>query len=449
VWLVRFVVKYSSEKPFCSRTFANITVLLYTVPMKDKIFSWIDASVPLAVELETELCKRPAVSPESGGEGELVKCEFLETWLKSRGITSLERHDAPDSRAKGGIRPNLIATIHAAAGGASDRGCLWIMSHLDVVPPGEAALWQGDPWTLRREGRAGGGERLIGRGVEDNQQGLVSSVLAALALIENGLKPARTVKLLFAADEENGSAYGIGWLIRNRPGLLGKNDMALIPDGGDSRGESIEIAEKNLVWVKFSTHGKQAHGSTPDLGANAFLAGSELALRLHEGLSAVFGDHDSLFDPDYSTFQPTKKDANVPNINTIPGEDVFYMDMRILPRYPVHEVLKEVDRIKREIEAKHQVKIDYSFNQRMESKPTSADAPFIKMLSKTVAEVYGVKPKPIGIGGGTVGAYLRNEGIDAAVWCRIDDTAHQPNEYALVENILGDAKVMALLMLED
>ncbi|MDR2305014.1 MAG: M20 family metallo-hydrolase [Treponema sp.] len=425
--------------------------------MKDKIFSWIDASAPLAVELETELCKRPAISPESGGEGELAKCEFLETWLKDRGITSLERHDAPDSRAKGGIRPNLIATIHAADKGASntDRGCLWIMSHLDVVPPGEASLWQGDPWTLRQEERgtradgSSTGARIIGRGVEDNQQGLVSSVLAVLALINNGIKPARTVKLLFAADEENGSAYGIGWLIGNRPELFSKNDMTLIPDGGDSRGESIEIAEKNLVWAKFSTHGKQAHGSTPDLGANAFLAGSELAWRLHEGLSAAFGDHDSLFDPDYSTFQPTKKETNVPNINTIPGEDIFYMDMRILPRYPVNEVLKEVDRIKGEVEVKHRVKIDYSFNQRMESKPTAADAPFIKMLSKTVAEVYGVKPKPVGIGGGTVGAYLRNEGIDSAVWCRIDDTAHQPNEYALIENILGDAKVMALLMLEN
>ena len=84
----------------------------------------------------------------------------------------------------------------------------------------------------------------------------------------------------------------------------------------------------------------------------------------------------------------------------------------------------------------------------MESKPTSADAPLVKLLSQSVAEVYGVKTKPIGIGGGTVGAYLRNEGIDSAVWCRIDDTAHQPNEYAIISNILGDAKVMAGLMIE-
>jgi succinyl-diaminopimelate desuccinylase len=70
-------------------------------------------------------------------------------------------------------------------------------------------------------------------------------------------------------------------------------------------------------------------------------------------------------------------------------------------------------------------------------------------LAKTVEEVYGIKTKTIGIGGGTVGAFLRNEGIDSAVWCRIDHSAHEPNEYALLKNILGDAKVMALMMIDE
>jgi succinyl-diaminopimelate desuccinylase len=47
-----------------------------------------------------------------------------------------------------------------------------------------------------------------------------------------------------------------------------------------------------------------------------------------------------------------------------------------------------------------------------------------------------------------VGAYLRNAGIDSVVWSRLDESAHQPNEYAVIDNIIGDAKVMALLMLE-
>jgi len=410
--------------------------------MKEKLFNWIDNSVKLAIELETELTKIPAISPDSGGEGELDKCLFLETWLRSRGITQLERYDAPDNRAKGNIRPNLIATINGS--GNINDGRLWIMSHIDIVPPGENKLWNNDPWTVVYA-EDPPGPRVIGRGVEDNQQGLVSSVLAVLAFKEQGLKPERTIKLLFAADEEVGSAYGIQWLVDNHKELFKENDMVLVPDGGDPNGEYIEIAEKNILWIMFTTHGKQTHGSRPDLGANAFLAGSELALRLHHELSAKFNDRDPMFDPDYSTFQPTKKEANVPNINTIPGEDVFCMDMRVLPRYSPAVVLAEVDKIKTDIEKKYKVTIEYTLPQLMESKPTDAQAPIVKLLRKAIMEVYPVNPKPIGIGGGTMAAYLRNIGIDCAVWTKTQSTLHQPNEYALLDNIIGDAKIMALL----
>ncbi|MCL2042884.1 MAG: M20 family metallo-hydrolase [Treponema sp.] len=412
--------------------------------MKEKLFAWIDEALPLAVELETELTKRPAVAPDSEGEGELDKCVFLEGWLKSQGITRLERYDAPDERAKGGVRPNLIATI---PGENENNGCLWIISHLDVVPPGEASQWNSDPWTAV-EAFDEPGHRLIGRGVEDNQQGLVSSVLAALAFVRLRLQPRRTVKLLFAADEEMGSKYGMGWLLENHSGLFHKNDIALIPDSGDSKGETIEIAEKNLIWVRFVTKGTQTHGSRPDQGANAHLAGADLALRLHYGLSEKFSGRDRLFDPDYSTFQPTKKEANVPNINTIPGEDVFCMDMRILPRYPVKAVLDEIDRIKAEIAAKHRVTIDYSIIQSSESPATPAQAPLVLSLSNAIGEIYNVQTRPVGVGGGTVAAYLRRIGIDCAVWARLSESAHEPNEFVLLKNILGDAKIMALLALD-
>ena len=416
--------------------------------MRDKIFAFIDNSHSLAIELQTELCKRPAVSPENGGEGELDKCEFLQTWFKAQGIDQLERFDAPDARAKGGVRPSLVATIPGKEDPAASDGSgrFWIMSHIDVVPPGEASLWTSDPWKLVVDEAK---NQIIGRGVEDNQQGLTSSVIAALALVKQGISPNRTVKLLFAADEENGSAYGIKWMLDNHPDLFRKNDLVLIPDSGNKEGSVIQIAEKSHVWVKFTTKGLQAHAANPDSGVNAYIAAADLTVKLHFGLSEKFSEKDPLFTPDYSTFQPTKKEPNVPNINTIPGEDVFYCDMRILPRHPVDEVLKEVDRIKAEVEKKHRVTITYDVGQRNESPPTPADSQLVKFLSKNIEEVYKVKSRNIGIGGGTFAAFLRKVGIDCAVWARINNSAHQPNEYALLENILGDAKVMALMMVTD
>ncbi|MDR2552914.1 MAG: M20 family metallo-hydrolase [Treponema sp.] len=415
--------------------------------VREKLFAFIDGAEDTAVELETELCKRPAVSPQSGGEGELDKALYLEDWLTVRGF-EYERVDIEDDRAKGGVRPNLIVTVRGPDTSAAGTSCLWIMSHLDVVPPGEFSLWESDPWTVVRREDPPLGSRLIGRGVEDNQQGLVSSLLAVLAFKETGLVPSRPVKLLFCADEECGSAYGIEALIKKIPGLFGREDLVLIPDGGDSRGETIEIAEKNCLWVEFTVRGVQAHGSRPDQGVNAHLAAADFALRMHHELSEQFNARDPLFEPDYSTIQPTRKNANVPNINTIPGEDIFCMDMRILPRYTIKEVLAGVDRIKGEIEARHGVKISYTIPQAVESKATPADSPLVAMLSRAAEAVYGVKTRPIGIGGGTVGAFLRNEGIHCAVWGKVDDTAHQPNEYVLIANILGDSRVMVLLMLE-
>lgn len=406
--------------------------------MEQKVYARIASSAATVVELETLLSSIPAMAPESGGEGELAKCEALESWLRAHGIDRLERHDAPDERVSSGIRPNLVATIP----GKSDSSRLWIMSHLDVVPPGDLSMWKSDPWkVIQKDGK------LYGRGVEDDQQGLVSSVVAVLALQAEGVVPSHTVKLLFVADEEVGSAYGIQWLLANRD-LFRKDDLVLIPDGGDEKGETIEIAEKNIHWVQFSTKGKQCHGSMPDLGANAFLAASELAVRLHDELGAAFPERDSLFDPDRSTFEPTKKEANVPNVNTIPGDDVFCMDMRVLPRYPLAQVDAAVDKICREVETKRGVRISWKSLQRTESVATPADAPVVKSLSSAVKRVYGIDTRTIGIGGGTVGAYLRNAGVDAVVWSRLFESAHQPNEYTVIENALGDARVMATMMME-
>jgi len=402
----------------------------------DTLSAWIQSQVPAMIELQTRLTSIPALAPESGGEGELAKCEDLTLALREMGFSRFERYDAPDTHVSSGIRPNLVVTIP----GKDDSRTLWFMAHLDVVPPGELAKWDTDPWkVVQKDGK------LYGRGVEDNQQGLVASVFAALAFLKNGMVPAHTVKLLFVADEEVGSAYGIQYLLKNHS-LFRPDDLIVIPDGGDDKGETIEVAEKNLLWLRFSTKGKQTHGSRPDQGANAHLAACDLALRLN-ALEQFFDRRDPLFEPDRSTFQPTKKEANVPNINTIPGDDVFCMDCRILPCYSLDSVRAEVARIAREVEQKHGVAVSWTEEQAVESRATPVDAPVVKALSQAVKTVYGVTARPIGIGGGTVGAYLRNAGFDAVVWSRMDETAHQPNEYCTLENLTGDAHVMAALML--
>jgi len=72
----------------------------------------------------------------------------------------------------------------------------------------------------------------------------------------------------------------------------------------------------------------------------------------------------------------------------------------------------------------------------------------VKSLARAIRMVIGKEAKPMGIGGGTVAAFFRQAGLPAAVWSTISDTAHQPNEYCLISNILTDAKIFACLYLD-
>lgn len=386
------------------------------------------------INLEKMLTSHIAIAPEGGGDGETKKCDALEKYLISKGFKNLERFEAPDSRVSSKKRPSLVATIP----GVDDSQKIWVMAHLDVVPTGDLSLWETNPWeVIEKNGK------LFGRGVEDDQQGLCSAVLAGLYYIENKITPSKTVKLLFVADEENGSEYGINWLLKNT-NLFNKNDLFIIPDGGDSKGETIEIAEKNILWLNVHVIGKQTHGSRPDNGANACLAASALILELHN-LENVFNAKDELFEPNYSTFQPTKREKNVDSINIIPGEDRFCMDCRILPQYKLSTVLEKVDEICRKIESEYKVKIEYTTPQKSESPATSKDSAVAQKLANAIKKVHNIDAKFIGIGGGTVGAELRRLGYEAVVWSTLDDQAHQPNEYCIVDNLLADAKTLVEL----
>ena len=106
-------------------------------------------------------------------------------------------------------------------------------------------------------------------------------------------------------------------------------------------------------------------------------------------------------------------------------------------------------RIYKEIEKDYGVKVEYSIPQKSESPATSQDAQIVKKLSQAIYKTRGINAKTIGIGGGTVGAELRREGIEAAVWSTLEDMAHQPNEYCVIQNMIDDAITLAVLFNEE
>jgi succinyl-diaminopimelate desuccinylase len=391
------------------------------------------------IRLQTELCKRPALDPTSGGIGEVEKAAFLKSYLESLGL-KVTQYDSPDPRVPSGRRPNLVTYYPATSSGPR----LWIIAHTDVVPPGDPSLWTGDPWVVRTDG-----DVMIARGVEDNQGGLTSAVMTVKAFKDAGVTPKLPIALAFVADEETASTHGLIFLLKEHRDLFRRDDLIIIPDSGNPSGTEIEVAEKSILWIRFRTRGKQTHGSTPATGINAHKAAAYFTVRM-ESLYQKFRKRDPLFHPSNSTFEPTKKEANVPNINTIPGEDVIYFDCRILPAYKVDDVTRHIKTLVKETEKKFRVKIEMTFMQReIAAPPTQADCAVATAITRAVKELRRKQPKTIGIGGGTVAKYLREAGFPCVVWATLDEQAHRPDEHARISHQLSDAKVFAHVALQD
>ena len=184
--------------------------------MKEKLFSRIDSYRDEVIKMQSELSALPALTPYEGGEGEWKKANKIKEYMDSIGYDSFEEYNAPCKAMKEGTRPNHVYRFK----GIDSSRTIWIMSHMDIVPAGDLKLWNTDPFVVKVDG-----DYLYGRGVEDNQQGLVSSILAVKAMREEGIKPKYDVALLFISDEETGSFDGIQHILKVKPDIFKKKDM--------------------------------------------------------------------------------------------------------------------------------------------------------------------------------------------------------------------------------
>jgi len=383
------------------------------------------------VETMGEMIGIRSISPASGGEGESARADFLEKKLKEWGFGT-KRYDYPDET--GTVRSNVISTMGKAG------NTVWIISHIDTVSEGDRSFWRTDPFKLTVDGK-----RMYGRGASDDGQGVISSMFAMRALKESGAALKYNMGIALVANEELGSKYGMRNLMQEK--IFGKDDIYVVPDWGNGVGDKIQIAEKGVLWLKITILGKEVHASTPDKGVNAYRSSIKLLNKIDELLHMKYSASDSIFEPSISTFEMTKHEKNVDSVNIIPGTEVCYLDCRVLPEYDLDSIIADIRGIadKRDFS---DVKISIEEFNRTDPRPqTRETADVVRMLKDALLDLRGVNAKAIGIGGGTCAAYLREKGLPVAVWATWQPVAHEPNEYAIIDDMVDDAKVFAYLLI--
>lgn len=375
-----------------------------------------------------------SISPDTGGSGEKERADEICRILEELGYSSYKRYDVVDKSSK--QRANIVITV------GNKPQTFWFISHIDTVPIGDPALWSRPPFQATVEG-----DRIYGRGTSDDGQAVFLSLLLLRNLDPSRLK--HSIGFAFVADEETGSIYGIQHLLQKE--IFRNTDLIVVPDAGTEDGLQIEVAEKSILWIKFRITGKQYHASMPYMAVNANREAMKFLLKLDVAIHSRFDASNAIFSPPTSTFEPTRHDRNVDNINTIPGTEVQYMDCRILPQYDLDTVIDFIDQEIRDFQKTSNAKIAYEFIQKEQAPiPTRIDAPVVIELKKALKELRGAEPSAVGIGGGTCAAFFRKKGIDAVVWSTtIPEVAHQADEYVLIPHILRDKDVILKIVYEN
>ena len=201
-----------------------------------------------------------------------------------------------------------------------DRPTLLLNAHIDTVKP--VASWTRDPLSPDIEG-----DTLYGLGSNDCGGGLVSLLQAFRFLVT---KP-RLYNLVYLAscEEEVSGINGIRRVIDKLPHI----DVAIV---GEPTGMEPAVAEKGLMVIDMTAHGKSGHAARGE-GINA----------IYEALDDMLWVRDYKFDRVSDFLGPTVMNLTVVNSgtqhNVIPDECRMVIDVRSNENYDNEEIFHFID----------------------------------------------------------------------------------------------------------
>ncbi len=330
-------------------------------------------------------------------------------------------------------RANIVGYI----GGRGERPfspTLLVACHLDVVPAGDD--WKRNPFEAWIENG-----RIYGRGSSDNKGQMASMMAVVKFLKENESKLKGQFILAGVADEERGSTLGLEYLL-NECGM--KADFAIIPDVAHNM-QLIDVTEKGTLFLEITSHGKQSHGSRPEMGINAIWNMIPLLERIKQLKFRVVSH--PLHTPPTLNLGSIHSGTS-PNI--VPAVCKAQLDIRYLPDDSADNIINDIKNIIREAETQYSpARFDLKIISNQLPTAVPINNPLVELISKYTLSILGTKPQPKGMSGATVTKQLIQKGITAVGFGPGDETeAHATNESVSIKELVDFAKIMALITLD-
>ncbi|MEO1679227.1 MAG: acetylornithine deacetylase/succinyl-diaminopimelate desuccinylase family protein [Pseudomonadota bacterium] len=412
----------------------------------------ISARRDALVTLCQDLVRIPTLNPPGLHYREI--CDYLAARLTPSGFAcKLVRAAGALADSAEHPRWNLVARAEGATPGQT----VHFNGHHDVVEVGHG--WSTDPF---------GGDlvdgRIYGRGACDMKGGIATAIIAAEAFLAIVPDFSGAIEISATADEESGGYGGVAYLADQGYFNPDRVQHVIIPEPLNK--DRICLGHRGVWWAEIETHGRIAHGSMPFLGDCAARHMGAVLAEMEETLFPVLASR--------TTSMPVVPDgarSSTLNINAIHGGEPMQPEgysglpapcvpdrcrITIDRRFPVEESL---DGVKAEIAAlMERVKarrpgFSYGIRDLFDVAPsmTDRDAPVVRSVSAAIERVLDRRPSYV-VSPGTYDQ-IHIDRIGRLKNCiaygpGILDLAHQPDEWAGVDDMIDCATVMALTLAE-
>jgi len=385
-----------------------------------------------------------------GGEEEAIAM-LTAGKLESLGM-SVDIHTAVPGR------PNVVGTLKGSGNGPS----LMMNDHLDTYPVLEPEKWtmtDGEPYKATRHG-----DRLYARGTSDTRGNMAACLLAAQALIEEGVTFEGDLMYCFCVDEERDGTHGSIYLTQEL-GITADYSITAEPTswGGpvepDTAGKvpdwgiNLSIANSGHCLIEIEVTGEKGHIWRPDVVVNPII---ESALLL-PALAEMTFTHEA--DPFPGNTPPC---TSVVRVRAgLPGEMQFSPDtctitlavVGIVPGMTMESIIDDINAVTRTITAKSNL-ISTDVRQVPGSlfveatPPVPVDQEPCVALTKASQRLLGKQPNPNRKNAFNDTIRLREFGINAVTYGPGEDGWAADNEWISITKSIASAKIYALTIMD-
>ena len=353
--------------------------------------------------LTRELIARQSVTPDDAG------CQdAMVSRLKQAGFSV-------DAMRFGEV-DNFWAT-HGTSG-----PLLVFAGHTDVVPPGDEASWDSDPFEATVIG-----DELFGRGAADMKASLAAMVVACEQFIEQHPDHAGRIGFLITSDEEGPAKNGTVKVMESLSSRGEQIDWCVVgePSSTTILGDLVKNGRRGSLNARLIVNGTQGHIAYPHLADNP----------IHQAMPALdalvkeaWDNGNDFFDPTSLQISTIRAGQGVTNV--IPGSLEVLFNLRFSTELTAEAIKSRCE----DILKAHGLSYDIEWSLSGEPFLTEPGA-LLDAVMQSIEAVAGCRPQ-VSTGGGTSdGRFIAPSGAQVVEVGHVNATIHQCNERVKLADI--------------